>query len=206
VLIADVSGKGVGAGMYMAQLKGLVLSLEALHGSPRDLLVAVNRLLARHMDGTSFITMTYVVVDLERRVATYARAGHTPLIYLPGPRAGVVPHAQVLAPDGLVVGLKVDEDGALFESLLQEVTLPLEPGDLVVLFTDGISEAMNEAYDCFGEARLGAIVERDGALTSDGLRGRILDEVRAFAAGAPQHDDMTLILMKVEATGQAALP
>jgi sigma-B regulation protein RsbU (phosphoserine phosphatase) len=207
VLIADVSGKGVGAGMYMAQLKGLVLSLEHLHASPRDLLVAVNRVLARHMDGTSYITMTYLVVDLDRRVATYARAGHTPLIYLPGPRAGVVPQARVLAPDGLVVGLKVDEDGTLFESLLQEVTLPLGAGDLIVLFTDGISEAMNEAYDCFGEARLGAIVERDGLLTSDGLGSRILDEVRSFAAGAPQHDDMTLILMKVEAAaGPPALP
>jgi sigma-B regulation protein RsbU (phosphoserine phosphatase) len=138
---------------------------------------------------------------------TYARAGHTPLIYLPGPRGGLPRQARVLAPDGLVVGLKVDEDGTIFESLLQEVTLPLGPDDLVVLFTDGISEAMNEAYDCFGEARLGAIVERDGELSSDHLRTRILDEVRAFAAGAPQHDDMTLILMKIEApdgAGQVA--
>ena len=195
ILIADVSGKGTSAALYMAQLKGLVLSLSRIHASPRDLLVEANRIIAQHLDARSFITMTYAVVDLWERTMTYARAGHTPLIHVPG---GVGSRrARILAPDGLVVGLKLD-GGEMFERLLEEQTIPLQAGDLYVFFTDGISEAMNSADDCFGELRLGQLVEDHANLPSEELRERVLREVRAFVDGAPQHDDMTMILLKVE--------
>ena len=83
VLIADVSGKGTSAALYMAELKGLMLSLSQIHTSPRELLIAANRIIAENLDSRSFITMTYAVLDLEARTMTYARAGHTPLIHLP---------------------------------------------------------------------------------------------------------------------------
>src|ERR1700681_119376 len=97
VLIADVSGKGTSAALYMAELKGLVLSLSRIHTSPRTMLIALNRIIANHLDARSFITMTYALVDLRTKTMTYARAGHTPLIYLPGPAAGS-PRVQILAP------------------------------------------------------------------------------------------------------------
>ncbi|MFN7979492.1 MAG: SpoIIE family protein phosphatase [Vicinamibacterales bacterium] len=198
-LIADVSGKGVGAGLYMAQLKGLVLSLARLHRSPRDLLVAVNRVLVNHLDGRSFITMSYLVVDLERQVMTYARAGHCPLLVVPGRRGGSAPPVKVLAPDGLVVGLSLD-DGTMFESLLEEVTVPLNPNDLFVLFTDGMSEMMNAEQDCFGETRLGELAGLYRDMPLDRLADRLVGDVRAFGAGQGQHDDMTMLLLRVEAT------
>jgi phosphoserine phosphatase RsbU/P len=200
-LIADVSGKGTSAALYMAELKGLMLSLSRIHESPRDLLIAANRIIAQHIDVKSFITMSYIVVDLERRLMTYARAGHCPLIFVPGAHSPGPGRAQVLAPDGLVVGLKLD-DGTMFESLLQEVAVPLGPGDLIVLFTDGFSEAMNETFDCFGEQRLSRLIEQSGHLPFDQLRERIVHEVHAFAGGADQHDDMTMILLKVEEVGR----
>ncbi len=203
-LIADVSGKGVGAGLYMAQLKGLVLSLARQHRSPRDLLIAVNRVLVDHLDGRSFITMSYVVMDLRRQVMTYARAGHCPLIMVPGARGAVRPEVKVLAPDGLVVGLTLD-DGTLFESLLEEVTVPLAAGDLFVLFTDGMSEMMNPAQDCFGEARLGEIASEHRDMPLDELADRLVSDVRAFGAGAGQHDDMTMLLLRVETLPSAAV-
>ena len=202
-LIADVSGKGVGAGLYMAQLKGLVLSLVRIHASPRDLLVAVNRVIADHLDGRSFITMSYLVVDLQRQVMTYARAGHCPLLLVPARRGSVLPPVKTLAPDGLVVGLKLD-DGAMFESLLEEVTVPLAPGDLVVLFTDGISEMMNHEHDCFGEGRLGELAGAYRDLPLDQLAATLVHEVRSFGAGAGQHDDMTMLLLRAEAVGAPA--
>jgi sigma-B regulation protein RsbU (phosphoserine phosphatase) len=125
---------------------------------------------------------------------TYARAGHTPLLYVPGNKTK---HAQVLVPDGMVVGLKLD-NGEMFERLLEEQTIPLADGDLYLLFTDGISEAMNMDDDCFGEARLGRILEEHSHLPSEELRERVLREVAAFVGDAPQHDDMTMILLKVE--------
>jgi sigma-B regulation protein RsbU (phosphoserine phosphatase) len=102
----------------------------------------------------------------------------------------------VLAPDGLVLGLTID-DGELFERLLEEDTLPLRDGDLFALFTDGITEAMNAADDCFGEQRLCEMLESDTDRPSAELGARILDAVGAFAGDVPQHDDMTLILLRV---------
>ncbi|MEZ5285344.1 MAG: SpoIIE family protein phosphatase [Vicinamibacterales bacterium] len=94
------------------------------------------------------------------------------------------------------MGLKID-DGEMFASMLEERTLSLDAGDVVVLFTDGISETMNEAFDCFGEARLAHVIEQYAHLPFDQLRSYILAELREFAGAADQHDDMTAILMRV---------
>jgi serine phosphatase RsbU (regulator of sigma subunit) len=199
LLIADVAGKGLAAGLYMAQLKVIVQSLSRLHHEPKAFLTAINKVVSANLDGKSFITMSYGVIDVERREMTFARAGHCPLIHVPANQPAGMRKAQLLVPDGLVVGLKID-DGAMFESLLQEQTISLAPGDLVVWFTDGISETMNEAFDCFGEQRLAQVVEQYAHLPFDQLRSYILAELRAFAGGADQHDDMTMILMKIEAS------
>ncbi len=203
VLIADVSGKGTSAALYMAELKGLILSLSEIHTSPRELLVAANRIIAKHLDARSFITMTYAVIDLRARTMTYARAGHTPLIYVPGPGpSGGKSQAKILVPDGLVLGLNLD-GGEMFERLLQEETIPLRAGDLYLFFTDGISEAMNAHDDFFGENRLAQLVESHSHLPSDELRERVLREISAFVGDAPQHDDMTMILLKVDDMSEA---
>jgi serine phosphatase RsbU (regulator of sigma subunit) len=201
VLIADVSGKGTSAALYMAELKGLMLSLSEIHSSPRELLIAANRIIAHHLDARSFITMTYAVVDLRKRIMTYARAGHTPLIYVPGAGVGAR-DVRILVPDGMVVGLKLD-NGEMFDRLLQEETIALRPGDLYLFFTDGISEAMNVHDDCFGESRLGELVQAHAHLPSTELRERVLREIAAFVGDAPQHDDMTMILLKVDEVGEA---
>jgi sigma-B regulation protein RsbU (phosphoserine phosphatase) len=205
VLIADVSGKGTSAALYMAELKGLLLSLSRIHTSPRELMIEANRIIAANLDARSFITMTYAVVDLRAHTMTYARAGHTPLMYLPGPGSAGPQGLRILAPDGLVLGLKIDS-GEMFERLLQEETLPLHAGDLYLFFTDGVSEAMNAGEDCFGEQRLGRLIEAHAGLPSDELRERVLQEVAAFVGGAPQHDDMTMILLKIEHVAAATPP
>jgi sigma-B regulation protein RsbU (phosphoserine phosphatase) len=199
ILIADVSGKGTSAALYMAELKGLMLSLSERYSSPRQLLIEANRIISHHLDARSFITMTYALVDVRARTLTYARAGHCPLIYLPGPHAAAQ-GVRILAPDGLVLGLKID-NGEMFDRLLQEDTLPLGPGDLFVLFTDGISEAMNISDECFGEGRLGDLIQEHGHMPFEELRERILREIRAFVGAASQHDDMTMLLLKVEEVG-----
>ena len=96
VLVADVSGKGTSAALYMAELKGLVLSLSRIYDSPAQLLAEANRILAANMDSRSFITMTYAVVDTAARTMRFARAGHNPIIHLEA-RTG---RTHVLAPSG----------------------------------------------------------------------------------------------------------
>jgi phosphoserine phosphatase RsbU/P len=196
VLIADVSGKGTSAALYMAELKGLMLSLSQIHQSPRQLLLEVNRILSNNLDTRSFITMTYAVIDLNERILTFARAGHTPLIYLSG--NGESAGAQVLAPSGLVVGLRIPGALEKFADLLEEDSIPLGTGDVLVFYTDGITEAMNTDSDLFGDVRLGGLIAEHGHLDTGDLRERILREIEAFVGVADQHDDMTMILIKVE--------
>jgi len=236
ILIADVAGKGTSAALYMAELKGLMLSLSQLHSSPRELLIAANRIIAQHLDSRSFITMTYAVVDLCTHTLTYARAGHCPLLYLPGPggrgqaaggsrwqasggsgqwavgsqsqEAIGTEHVasgrqvQVQVPDGLVLGLRID-GGERFNSLLEEMTQPLGAGDVVLMYTDGVTDAMNAAGEPFGEERLAALVAEHGDLPFEELRERILREIRAFAGDTGLQDDLTFVLLKVD---EAAAP
>jgi serine phosphatase RsbU (regulator of sigma subunit) len=197
VLVADVSGKGTSAALYMAELKGLVLSLSRIYDSPAKLLVEANRILTANMDSRSFVTMTYAVVDTATRRMRYARAGHNPLIHLQA-RTG---RTRVLTPAGLGLGL---DPGERFEKILQEEEVPLEIGDLFLFFTDGVSEAMNPGAELFGEGRLRRILEEGGSLGSEELKERILEEIRRFVGDADPHDDMTLVVLKVVPEGRAA--
>jgi len=190
LLIADVSGKGTSAALYMAELKGLVLSLSRIHDSPRSLLVDANRILSTNLDPRSFITMSYAVFDMNERTMIYARAGHNPLLRVSSNGHGT----QVLAPEGLGLGL---DRGDRFEKILGEERIPLQSGDLFLFFTDGLTEAMNSHSDLFGEERLCQLLERNRSLPLEELRERIVDEIVAFAEGEDQHDDMTMVLVRV---------
>jgi serine phosphatase RsbU (regulator of sigma subunit) len=180
----------------------VVLALSQRYDSPRELLIEVNLVISDNLDSRSFITMTYAVIDTRRGVMAYCRAGHTPLIYLSS--APSTQAAQVLIPNGMVLGLQIDGAAEKFSELLEEDRIDLASGDVIVLFTDGITEAMNADSDLFGETRLSRIVEEHGHLESGELRERILREIESFVGGADQHDDMTMILLKVEPAFVAA--
>jgi serine phosphatase RsbU (regulator of sigma subunit) len=190
VLIADVSGKGTSAALYMAELKGLVLSLARIHSSPSRLLAEANSILAGTLDPRSFVTMTYAVVDGDAATMRYARAGHNPILHM----ESATGQTHVLMPQGL--GLGIDR-GDRFEALLEEAEVPLRSGDAFLFFTDGLSEAMNGRSELFGERRLRDVLERSQAMGSDDLKEAILAEIRAFVGDAAQQDDMTLVVLKV---------
>jgi serine phosphatase RsbU (regulator of sigma subunit) len=110
----------------------------------------------------------------------------------------------VLTPSGMVLGLRIDGAAEKFSELLEEERVDLAAGDVIVLFTDGITEAMNPESDLFGETRLSRIVEEHGHLESGELRERIMREIEAFVGSADQHDDMTMILLKLDRAYVAA--
>ena len=112
--------------------------------------------------------------------------------------ASVGSQVQVLAPSGIVVGLRIPGATEKFAELLEEESVDLHRGDVLVFYTDGITEAMNAQSDLFGDGRLGRLVAEHGHLESGELRERILREIEAFVGTADQHDDMTMILIKVE--------
>jgi len=197
VLVADVAGKGTSAGLYMAEVKGLMIALSQQWRSPRQLLIEVNRLLSGHLDNRSFITMSYVVIDLDAGTLTYARAGHTPLIVVSSGKSSVV------APEGMVLGLRLPGADERFAELLTEHTQSIEAGDVFVLYTDGITEAMDSDGDLFGDAALAKVVEGQHELDAAGIRERVLRDVRSFVGDAEPHDDMTMIIVKVTEAGAA---
>jgi sigma-B regulation protein RsbU (phosphoserine phosphatase) len=127
---------------------------------------------------------------------TFARAGHTPLVYLHG-EAGP-DGVRVLTPSGIVVGLRIPGATEKFADLLEEERIDLHKGDVLVFYTDGITEAMDSGSDLFGDARLSRLIGEHGHLDTADLRERILREIEAFVGGADQHDDMTMILIKIE--------
>jgi serine phosphatase RsbU (regulator of sigma subunit) len=196
LLIADVSGKGTSAALYMAELKGLMLSLSRIYTSPRALLIEANRIISRHLDSRSFITMTYAVVDPAARTLTCARAGHTPFIRIASGNAAAR-RAEVIVPDGMVLGLNLD-GGVRFERCLEELTLAVACGDLFFFFTDGISEAMDSGGESFGEERLAACLEAVADRSPEAIRDSVVGEVTAFTRGQPQHDDITMVILKFE--------
>jgi serine phosphatase RsbU (regulator of sigma subunit) len=196
VLVADVSGKGTSAALYMAELKGLMLALAYTEPSPRRLLIDVNRRLADHLDNRSFITMTYAVLDLEAGTLTSARAGHTPLVVTSGGRT------EVVTSDGMVLGLRLPGAGRRFEELLAEDCRRVGPGDVVVLYTDGVTEAMDTHGELFGDGALTQLVEADRTLDAAGLRDRLVEAVKDFVGEAEPHDDMTLVVMKIREAGR----
>lgn len=191
VLIADVSGKGTSAALYMAELKGLMLALSHSAPSPRQLLIEVNRRLAEHLDNRSFVTMTYATIDLERRRLVAARGGHTPLIVASAERSDIV------TPDGMVLGLRLPDAPDKFEQVLEEYVRPLAPGDVIVLYTDGISEATDRAGELFGDANLVRVVTSQRTQSAAAIRERVLRDVKAFVGDAEPHDDMTMIVLKL---------
>ena len=176
LLIADVSGKGTSAALYMAELKGLMLSLTLIHRSPRELLVAANRIIADNLDSRSFITMTYAVLDLDARTMTYARAGHTPLIHLP--RRGDRRRAD---PDAGRHGARPAHRPRreVRARAWKKSTLPLT-GRRPVRALHRRHQRGDERMPrtCSASHALGTLIEEHGTLPFDELRERILREVR----------------------------
>jgi sigma-B regulation protein RsbU (phosphoserine phosphatase) len=199
VLIADVSGKGTSAALYMAELKGLMLALSHQERSPRRLLIDVNRRLAEHLDNRSFITMTYAIIDLDAATLTLARAGHTPTVVVSGGAS------HLITPEGMVLGLRLPGAGERFEQMLSEHSRPMAPGDVIVLYTDGITEAMDSEGELFGDTALAHLLASQQHLDAAGIRERVLREVKAFVGDAEPHDDMTMVVIKIDAEGASAV-
>jgi sigma-B regulation protein RsbU (phosphoserine phosphatase) len=135
--------------------------------------------------------MIYAVVDLERRTLTSARAGHPPLIIAANGSS------EVVMSSGMVLGLRLPGAGDRFEQVLEEHTRPIAPGDVIVLYTDGITEAMDRNGELFGDEALAKVVSANSRLDAAGIRERVLREVKAFVGDAEPHDDMTMVVLKI---------
>ena len=190
IAIGDVSGKGVPAAIYMTLTKGILQSHADETISPRLVLNKVNKLLYRNIEKNSFVSMFYAVLDTQKKDITFARAGHNPGIMI-NQKDG---SNQELNTDGIALGL---EEGAVFNRTLKEHTITLAVGDTLVFYTDGFTEAMNRHKEEFGEERLIRLISEHRHLCSQDLIEVLVKNIKGFTKEMPQHDDMTIVVIKL---------
>lgn len=184
--IADVSGKGVPAALFMALSRTLVRASATGNHSVSDAIEKANDLICADSKSGMFVTLFYAILDIEKKSLNYVNAGHNPPLLLRQPSGSTL----LLKADGIALGVV---DGVK----LEEAEIQLEKGDMVTLFTDGVTEAINEKEELFGQQRLLNVIEANRALPAKEIVAKIEEAVTAFSGGLPQFDDITLMILKV---------
>jgi sigma-B regulation protein RsbU (phosphoserine phosphatase) len=159
--------------------------------SPSQVLTQVNGLFYENVERGVFISMVYGIFDTKANSLTLARAGHNPVIM----RKSKENHVQVVNPTGLALGL---DEGGKFSKSIQEVKTRFQSGDLFVFYTDGFPEAMNKVLEEFGEERLCKAVEKHSDGSASEVMEGIFKEMKEFTGKAKQHDDMTIVVVKIK--------
>ncbi|WP_213307602.1 SpoIIE family protein phosphatase [Paraburkholderia sacchari] len=182
VVIADVSGKGVPAALFMAVARTLLRAIAPSASGPGACLALANDLLAQDNEATMFVTLFYGILDTSTDVLEYANGGHNlPWLINPDGTASQLPGTG-----GMALGVL---EGVSFE----QASVQVAPNSTLLLYTDGITEAFNPAEEEFGEARLAAHLAGSISLGVEALLNRLVDSVYEFANGAPQSDDITCL-------------
>lgn len=194
IVVADVSGKGVPAALYMTLTKGLLASISENESDPGAILREVNRHLYVVCQRKMFVTMLLGVLDPATRTLTYARAGHNPGIWHTRGDDGRG-RIELLGAPGLGLGMV---SGKMFDKGLRPESITMRPGDALLFYSDGIPEAMNAAGEEFGMERLTAAVERAAEMSTAEMREAILGEVAEFLGDVHPQDDITLIVLRVD--------
>ena len=185
-VIADVSGKGIPAAIFMAVSRTLIRATGIRGGSPADCITYSNRLLAQESVDCMFVTVFYGIIDVNTGEVTYCNAGHNP--------------PYILKHKGDISPLPMSTDpmaGAIDGITYHEGTLKLEKGDALVMFTDGVTEAMSTANEEFGEQRLEDTLEDVAMHNCQQMVEAIKADVAAFAGEAEQSDDITVLALKL---------
>nr|WP_319377023.1 SpoIIE family protein phosphatase [uncultured Methanoregula sp.] len=186
VMIADVSGKGVPAALFMALSRIVVRVTATWFKKPSQVISFANPIIAENSKTGMFVTLFYGIIDKETMTLTYVNAGHNPPIVL-RQKSGEI---DELTLTGVAVG-------ALEDAKYEQQEVALSSGDVVVLYTDGITEAVNDREEMFDVSRLVEIIRRTGHLSSQEIVNEIIGAVTTFSENQPQFDDITLMVVKV---------
>ena len=186
IVVGDVSGHGVSAALLMASVRGFLRARASLPGSTAEIIDGVNQLISVDTAETGqFMTLFYLVVAAQKKRITWVRAGHDPaILYCPE-----TDRFDELTGAGMALGVSSEWQ---YEDYSREI----QPGQIVLLTTDGIFEAHNAEGKMFGKARFKAIVRQNAALEAEGIRKAVMEAVSSFRGNEPQEDDITLVVLK----------
>jgi len=183
--IGDVSGKGIPAALFMAFSRTLLRAKACRNPGVGRMIESVNNFINDEPHSNMFVTLFYSVLDNAQNTLTFVNAGHNPPLLLRKKNGDIIR----LSTGGVVLG-------AMKGLKMNEKTIDLQAGDLLVLYTDGITEAINQQEDQFGEERLIELLKENQELSSGDLKNLIIDQVYDFASRTPQADDITLMVLK----------
>jgi sigma-B regulation protein RsbU (phosphoserine phosphatase) len=189
IAIADVAGKGVSASLLMASVQTALRTLAPQSDSPADVLSQLNRLFRHNINFTTFVTLFLGCFDLANHTLTYGNAGHNPPVIF---QAGGNGREQMrwLQPTGAAIGL-IEDFPFSFESAT------LSPGDMLLLYTDGVTEAINPQNEQFGEERLAGVVQQASSSSASELVRALRQALQEFSVGQPLADDTTIIACRI---------
>jgi len=186
-VVADVSGKGMSAALYMSKIQGMVQLAAHIYDTPKEMLVNINRRIFDGLDRKSFITMILALFDLKKKEVRICRAGHNKALL------SVDGKIRFLEGGGMGLGL---ERGPLFENTIEEIRVPIKQKSLFLFYTDGITEAMNEKQQQLGEDAIVDVLKAKRLLSAKKIQQGILTAVEIFRGTAEQHDDVTMVVVK----------
>jgi sigma-B regulation protein RsbU (phosphoserine phosphatase) len=186
LVVADVAGKGVPAALFMALSRTIVRANAAHHLEEKAVLHDANAMIAADASSGMFVTLFYGILDGSRTLS-YANAGHLPPLLL---RSGEV-ECSALQVTGIAMGAVDDAEYGQQETALSS-------GDILVIYTDGVTEAINLNKEEYGLSRLCEAVRGSSHLSAQGIMGRILEDISRFSGGEAQSDDITVVVLKAE--------
>jgi phosphoserine phosphatase RsbU/P len=189
VIVADVSGKGLSASLYMTKVQTVVQFLCNNEKSPKDILIEVNKRLYTSLERNSFVTMAVALFDVEKMKVKISRAGHMPIL------EGKDGKIHKYKTKGLGIGL---ESGKIFDKTLVEEEISLCVNQFFAFYSDGITEAMNYKNDLFGEDALIKILENKELSSAKGIVEELFSSINYFKGKAKQNDDVTMVIVKVK--------
>lgn len=191
IVVADVSGKGVPGSLVMTMIR-TALRLEARgNKNPGEVLAKVNDFVVDDMKKGMFVTMFYIILDARNRRIHYASAGHNPMIL----HRCSTDQTYYLNPKGFPVGISLP-DRTLFGKSIEVDSIRLLEDDILIAYTDGITEAMNPSRDLFGDERFLETIRRHAHLDAKAFVENMRNDIMGFTQGAPQSDDITFVAIK----------
>ena len=190
IVVADVSGKGVPAALYMTLTKGVLASVTEYESDPGAILRETNRHLYEACRRKVFVTLFLGVYDPATRVLIYARAGHNPTVY----RSPARNHTELLKPRGMGLGLAGEKT---FNPTLAVASLQLHTDDVLYFYSDGITEAMNNQQEEYGEERLMEVAMQHDGSNATIAHDAVLVDVKNFLGKVAPQDDQTLVVLRV---------
>lgn len=189
LVIADVSGKGVAAGLLMAMCRSVLRCVAMEETSPAKVLALVNRQIFPDIREDMFISMAYMILDGDSGDAVMARAGHDPALWF-HKQSGEVTQIK---PSGLAVGI---DEGDVFERVTKDFAFRIEPGDCLLLHTDGVKEALNGDEEEFGMERMKETFLQSSSMGAEAVLHQMQRTLKDFTGNAPQMDDITLVALE----------